>query len=184
MKTKTLMVALLGSMLLLTACGSGSKTVEVKDAKVAAGTSNPDYATIANAISAVPGQYEMTWAKSREYSEGFTQFNLTLKIRLEEKLTGEIVEKLNKDTMLSLLLKLDVLDIDGREFAPQYSTIVWSVGKTFGDRDEDLAKIKELLTNSEVGTVAEINFYCMPTKDSEREMVIEKTEQIQVRVGV
>ena len=184
MKTKTMMMTLLGGLLLLTACGSGSKTVEVKNAKVAAGTSNPDYATVANAISAVPGQYEMTWAKSREYSEGFTQFNLTLKIRLEEKLTGEILEKLNKDTMLSLLLKLDILDIDGREFAPQYSTIVWSVGKTFGDRDEDLAKIKELLTNSEVGTVAEINFYCMPTKDSEREMVIEKTEQVQVRVGV
>lgn len=184
MKTKTMMMTLLGGLLLLTACGSGSKTVEVKNAKVAAGTSNPDYATVANAISAVPGQYEMTWAKSREYSEGFTQFNLTLKIRLEEKLTGEILEKLNKDTMLSLLLKLDVLDIDGREFAPQYSTIVWSVGKTIGDRDEDLAKIKELLTNSEVGTVAEINFYCMPTKDSEREMVIEKTEQVQVRVGV
>ena len=184
MKTKTMMMTLLGGLLLLTACGSGSKTVEVKNAKVAAGTSNPDYATVANAISAVPGQYEMAWAKSREYSEGFTQFNLTLKIRLEEKLTGEILEKLNKDTMLSLLLKLDILDIDGREFAPQYSTIVWSVGKTFGDRDEDLAKIKELLTNSEVGTVAEINFYCMPTKDSEREMVIEKTEQVQVRVGV
>lgn len=184
MKTKTLMVALLGTMLLVTACGSGSKTVEVKNTKVAAGTSSPEYATIANAISAIPGQYEMTWAKSREYSEGFTQFNLTLKIRLEEKLDGEIAEKLNKDTMLSLLLKLNVLDIDGREFAPQYSTIVWSVGKTFGDRDEDLAKIKELLTNSEVGTVAEINFYCMPTKDSEREMVIEKTEQIQLCVGV
>ncbi len=186
MKTKTMMMTLLGGLLLLTACGSGSKTIEVKDAKVEVGTSAPRYALVGNAISVVPGQYEMTWAKSKEYSEGFTQFNVTLKVRLEQKIDVTSDDMLQKEVMGTLggmLLKVKPLDIDGRDFTGN-TNIVWIMGKTFNDKDEDILKLRELLTNSEVGTVVEINFFCMPTTESDRNLVIEKTEQIQLYVGV
>ena len=182
MKAKTMMTALLGSMFLLTACG-GSKTVEVKDAKVGAGTSAPRYEVIANAVSAVPGQYEMTWAKSSEYN-GFTQFNITLKVRLEKRIDLESDPMLKKEVLGNLMFKLVPLDADGREFTPEFTSIVWKVGKTFGDTDEDLAKLRDLLTTGEVGSEVEINFFCMPNKESESDAVKEKTEKIQLFVGV
>lgn len=165
-----------GLCTMLCSCGGGSKTLNVQNPKMVA---DEDYYKVASeAISIVPGEYELTWQKSNEYKE-FTQFNLKLKIRLDKKINFEEYEDI--DTKY-YSMNLDFLNNEGVNISST-GLLVCSIGKTFQDKDEDVAALRDLY-HAETGTVKEINFFCMPTNDSDREAIIDNAENVQGKVSI
>lgn len=162
MKTTKFLMPLM--VVLVCACGSGSKEIELKEKTVV--TVSPDdglyepFARGAELVSLVPETVELTWCDD-EAHPGKKQLNLTAQVRLDKEPDSE---KYNFDEITSLKYSIVFTDMSGQycgfegvfnehEEMPLYL----APGITLVDKATEEAKMKELL-HSKPGTVATITF--------------------------
>ncbi len=166
--------------LLLTACGgSGSKTLEISKLEIVPYDNNELFKASTELFSVVPGSYELSWHPSNEYKE-YSMFNITLKLRLEKKIDWGTIEIDDRNLSDLSTIGIDFLDADGNFVAQDPAQLCCFVGKSTNDDKDDKMKLAKLLTEGNVGDVAEITFQCMPLTETDKEALIDKASAIRV----
>lgn len=151
-------------VVLVCACGSGSKEIELKEKTVV--TSDPKgefyvpFTRGAELLSLIPETVELTWCDD-EAHPGKKQLNLKAQVRLEKEPDSE---KYNFSENFLLHYTIVFTDINGQYCSFQGTfneheeiPLFLNPGITLVDRATEEAKMKELL-HSKPGTVATVTF--------------------------
>ena len=147
--------------ILLSACSDGgSKTITVSDTKIYDSHKKKRGSDVEQemqrVISVVPGDYELTWAKSKDVSDMFIP-KLSLKLKHDAVLNTDEFGFYHEP---DVSLHVDFLDEAGNEID---DLIGLTMGAGVGDYAEVEAMVNSLI-NSEQGTIMEIPFFMTMVK--------------------
>ncbi|MCH5176600.1 MAG: hypothetical protein J1F25_01165 [Prevotellaceae bacterium] len=162
---KKTMLTLLGiATMVLSACSTeGSKTISVTDTKIYCTADEPNERELLvqeemqRMISVVPGNYEITWNKSKEYAnDDIFDVHLTLQLKHEATLNTNEFQDNNISFHISYLdengYKIDGIEVGGL-----------MQGASTADSKEAEAMVNKWM-NSEIGSTIELPFHGSTTK--------------------
>ena len=160
MRKICLILMLLCTMFMVSSCMSGSKDVEVLE-KVVVENGGLNQEQYSEAISVVPGQYELTWTRPFSLLKN-PQANIKIKLRLNKKIENDSYGNPQKmwdslDSNPSIHFSLQPVDRDLFD-KDDYGIPRFHPGEDLFYEQEN-KKMRDLLFNSEVGTIVEINFF-------------------------